>query len=83
MFCFREVGSGEVPASAIYGAREAHTHVDAHTGAFHDAIEGGFVGCEGEVCEESKGAKREGKDWWNDALEQPGCEEDGTIATES
>ena len=60
MVCFGEVGSGEVPASAIHGAGEAHAHVDAHTGAFHDAIEGGFVGCEWKICEESEGAKGEG-----------------------
>ena len=39
---------------AVDGAGESHAHVDAHAGAFHDAIEGWFVGGEGEVGEEAE-----------------------------
>ena len=45
-----------VPAlrGAVDGAGEAHTHIDTHTGAFHDSIERGFVGWKGEIGEETE-----------------------------
>ena len=42
----------------------------------HDAVKMGFVRGELEVGEEPKGAEGEGEDWWNNALEEPGCVED-------
>lgn len=44
-------GAGaEVLRGAVDRAGEAHAHVDAHAGAFHYSVEGGFVVVEGEVC---------------------------------
>ena len=38
--------------------------------------------CKVEVCEEAGGAEGEGEDGRDDALEEPGCEEDGAVASE-
>ena len=72
----------EVAAGTVYGAGEAHTHVDAHARAFHYAVKGRFVAGEGEVGEEAEGAERKGEDRRNDALEKPGSIEYSAIAAE-
>ena len=66
--------------SAVDSARETHTKIDADAvvnGTVHDGLVVGEI----EVGEEAERAEREGKNGWDDALEKPGREENGAVAT--
>lgn len=80
---FLRLGRKASIGGAVDGAGEPHSKIDQHAVITHDAVEMGLVGGEFEVRQEAEGAEGEGKNRGNDTLEEPGGEQDGTIATES
>ncbi len=80
--CFLVFGMWQMMRGAINGTSEAHTQIDAHASVSHDAVEVGFVGSEGKICEKAERAEGEGEDWGYDALKEPGGVEDCAVTSE-